>query len=234
LQTDIEKLDRAFGATSQSLYSTVHPYWQGLLDDTRYAMTIPPIPDSASQVFWASSLGDLGEGAIECIIGSPTGIGFASSTFEQGAALITTGTTQLYDAVGSVQSVTATTSVASGGQVRQWSASHGTVFNTLQADISNLNGAFSSTSSSTYSTVDPYWKQLLSDAQSALAMTPIPDSLSQSYWSTSLNDFIQGSSDCINSSEGLPPNLLDEGVALIQSGTTYLSTSSATVHSLAG
>ena len=234
LQTDIEKLDRALGATSQSLYSTVDPYWKGLLNDARNAMTIPPLPDSASQSFWASSLGDLSEGAVESIVGSLGGIGFGSSTFQQGAALITTGTTQLYDAAGSVQSVAAATSAGARVQVRQWNATHGTLFNTLQSDINKLSGAFSSTSAPNYSTVDPYWQQLLNDAQSALAMAPIPDSLSQSYWSTSLNDLIQGSSDCIDSSEAPPPNVFDEGVALIQSGTTYLSISAAAVHSLSG
>jgi hypothetical protein len=87
---------------------------------------------------------------------------------------------------------------------------------------------------SDYSSVDPSWQQVLSDAQSAMNLTPIPDSLIQSYWATALNDLIQGSSDCIGSSEALPPNLFDQGVASIDSGTAYLTTATAAIQSLIG
>jgi hypothetical protein len=237
LQTDLEKLNRALDFTSQNLYSDVHPYWQELYTDANYAISMPPIPDAATESAWASALGDLSEGATECIIGSagnPGSVGFVPALFNQGAAFITTGTTQFDNALGSVQSVAAATSGASRSQVRGWYQSHGTAFATLQADVDKLNAAFASTNPADYATLDPYWQQLMSDAGSAKAAGPIPDTLIQSYWSTALDDLVQGAGDCTGSSEAQPPNLFDQGVASIESGTAYLHTSLAAVQNLIG
>ncbi len=235
VQTDIEKLDRALGSSGPSLYANVHPYWQELHVDAGYALSLPPIPDTANESAWATALGDLSEGAAECIIGSagaPGSAQFVPTIFNQGAAFITTGTTQLDGTLASVESLAAAASAPSRAAVRGWNQAHGTVFAALQSDLNKLNSAFSSAAASDYSTVAPSWQALLSDAQSALKLAPIPDALIQSYWATALNDLIQGSSDCLGSSEALPPSLFDQGVALIDSGTTWLSTSVGAVQSL--
>lgn len=110
LQTDIEKLNQALNSTAPSSYSTLIPSWKQLFTDAGHAMTLPSIPDATTQSEWASALGDLSEGASECIIGSvgiTGGAGAAVSIppiFSQGSALITTGTTLLDSAAGSVQS----------------------------------------------------------------------------------------------------------------------------------
>ena len=44
LQTEIEKLDRALGAISPTLYPTVHPYWQELAVDAGLRRSCPPSP----------------------------------------------------------------------------------------------------------------------------------------------------------------------------------------------
>jgi hypothetical protein len=234
LQTAIEKLDRALGGTSTALYPTVHPYWQELSLDVGYARTIPPLPDGATQSEWASALAALDEGATDSINGTPENGAMVQATFERGSALITTGTSQLDGALGSVQQLAAPTSGASRGQVRSWYRAHGAVFATLQTAVTRVNTAFASTSSPNYSTIDPSWQQLVNDARSALALAPIPDSLVQSYWSTALNDLVDGANDCLETSEALPPNLFDQGVALIASGTSYLSTTMQTVQGLSG
>jgi len=110
LQTDIENLNQALTATAPNSYSTLIPDWKVLFTDAGHAMTLPSIPDANTQSEWASALGDLSEGASECIIGSvgiTGGAGAAVSIppiFSQGSALITTGTTLLNSAAGSVQS----------------------------------------------------------------------------------------------------------------------------------
>ncbi len=235
LQTDTEKLQRALDSTSQANYSTVDPYWQELFADAGQAILLPAIPDGTTQSEWASALGDLSAGATQSILGS---LGTTASSvppiFSQGSALITTGTTQMNGALGSIESLASTTSKPSRSQVSAWYQSQEATFNTLQTDINKLDTAFSSTASSSYSTVDPYWQQLMSDAESAMTMAPVPDALIQSYWTTALGDLTLGSGDCIASSEGLPPNLFDQGVALIESGTSYLSTALASVQGLVG
>jgi hypothetical protein len=237
LQTDIEKLDRALASTAPSSYVDIHPYWQELSIDANYAISLPPIPDGGTQSAWATALGDLSEGATECILGSigtPAGAAFTPTIFNQGAAFITTGTTQFDGAVTSVESSAAVTSVPSRSQVQAWNQAHGALVSTLQTDVTKLNAAFAATMSSDYSTVVPFWQQLSSDAQSALKSAPIPDRLIQSYWTTALDDLAQGSSDCIESSEALPPNLFDQGVSSIASGATYLTTSVGAIQSLVG
>jgi hypothetical protein len=237
LQTDIEKLNRALDSTSQASYATVHPYWQELFSDAGYAISLPPIPDAGTESQWAAALGDLSAGSTESIVGTGGATGtaaFVTTTLDQGTAFVTTGTTQLDGALKSLESIAATTSVVSRSQVRSWNQSHGTEFSQLQTDISNLDAAFASGASSNFSTVDPYWQQLLSDAQNAIKLAPIPDPLLQSYWSTALNDFIQGSSDSIGGSEALPPNLFDQGVASIETGATYLNTAQEQVQALVG
>jgi hypothetical protein len=237
LQTDIEKLDRALASTSTGLYVDVDPYWQELSIDATYAGSVAPIPDAGAESKWSAALADLGEGATESIMGSAAdsaGAGSLPPSFDQGAAFITTGTTQLDGALSSVESQAAASSESSRAQVRAWDQAHGSVFSTLQTDLSRLNAAYPSSGSSDYTSVGPYWQQLLSDAQSAMNQAPIPDTLIQNYWTTALNDLIQGSSDCLGSSEALPPNLFDQGVASIESGSTYLTTSTAAVQSLVG
>jgi len=183
-------------------------------------------------------LGDFSEGATECIIGSSGtfgGSGVAVSIppiFAQGAAFITTGTTQMDGAVQAVQSSAATMSAGSRSQVTGWYQSHGATFTTLQADIAKVDSAFGSAGSTGYSAVDPDWQQLLSDAQSAQALPAVPDPFVEDLWTTALQDLTQGSADCLGSAEALPPNPFDQGVALLQSGSSYLSATLATVQSL--
>lgn len=237
LQTDVEELNRALQTTSPDLYSDVHPYWQDLFVDANYAASLPPIPDGATQSEWSTALSDLNQGAAACILATaaaPGTAGYVAATFDKGSSLVTAGTTQLDSAVSSIESLAAATSVASRTQVRAWDQAHGAIFATLQTDISKVNAAFPTNEVSDYSSVDPFWQQLLSDAQSAMQLPPIPDALIQSYWSTTLSDLIQGSSDCLGSSEALPPNLFDQGVASLQTGATYLSTSVAKVQALIG
>jgi hypothetical protein len=238
LQTDVEKLDRALASTGQGLYAEVEPYWQELLLDANYAGSLPPIPDAGTQSEWTTALSDLGQGATESILGSAGDFGSTGSTapiFNQGAALITTGTTQLDGALGAVESQASSSPSASvRSQVDAWNQAHGTVVTALQTDITKLGVAFSASGPTDYSAVDPSWQQLLNDAQSALKLTPIPDSLTQSYWTTALNDLVQGAGDCLGSEEALPPNLFDQGVASIDTGTTYLTTLTAAIQSLAG
>ena len=136
------------------------------------------------------------------------------ATFEQGSALITTGTTQLDGALSSVQQLAAVTSGASRDQVSSWYQAHSAVFKTLQTDVTGLNAAFSSTSPANYSTLDPSWQQLVTDARSAMALPPIPDALIQAYWSTALGDLIEGPSDCIGICRGAPPEPLRPGGGL--------------------
>ena len=116
--------------------------------------------------------------------------------------------------LSSVESQAAATSAASRSQVRAWDQAHGPVFTTLQTDISKVNAAFPASEASDYSSVDPSWQQLLSDAQSAMKLPPIPDPLIQSYWSTALNDLIQGSSDCLGLVGGPSPQPLRPGCRL--------------------
>jgi hypothetical protein len=232
LQTDIEKLDRAVGSASQSTYSTVHPYWQQLSADVAHAATVPPIPDAASRATWGSALSDLRTGASQSINGTPDGTGVVLATFEQGAALITTGTTELDGALASVQGTATGASAPARARVRAWFQSHGSVLTTIQADMTKLNTDFSSSPTGLFTLIAR--QQLLTEGQSAQALPAIPDSLTQSYWSTSLTDIIQGTSDCMVSSESLPPSLFDQGVALIQSGGSYLGTTAHAVQSLAG
>ncbi len=240
LQTDIEKLDRTLASTSQSSYATVIPYWKELFDDAGQAETLPPIPDGVTQPEWASALGDLSEGATECIIGSAGAIGGTGVAvsippiYSQGSAFITTGTTQMDGAAQAVQSAAATASASSRSQVSGWYKSRSATFTTLQADINKVDAAVGSAGSAGYSVVDPDWQQLMSDARSALALPSVPDPYIENLWTTALGDLTQGSSDCLGSAEALPPNPFDQGVALIQSGTTYLSATLATVQSLAG
>ncbi len=237
LQTDIEKLDRTVASTPPSSYVDVRPYWQELSLDANYAISLPPIPDAATQSEWATALDDLNKGAIDCILGSigtPSGAAFTPTIFNQGAALVTTGTTQFDRAVTSVEVSAATTSIPSRSQVRSWNQAHGALVSTLQADVARLNAAFTAATSSDFSAVGPFWQQLLSDAQSAMQSAPIPDRLIQGYWTTALDDLIQGASDCIGSSEALPPSLFDQGVASIASGAAYLRTSAGAIQSLVG
>ena len=238
LQTDIEKIDGALASISESSYSTVDPYWQELFADAGLALRLPPIPDPATQSEWASALGDLSEGATECIIGSLGTTGGAGvpvsipPIFSQGSAFITTGTTQMDDAAGSVQSAAVATSSAARSQVSGWYQSHAATFTTLQTDITKLDAAFGSAGASNTAAVDPYWQQLMRDAQSAAVLPAIPDALIQDLWFTAVQDLITGSSDCLGSAEALPPNPFDQGVALIDSGTTYLSTALGAVQGL--
>ena len=237
LQTDIEKLDRALASTAPSLYSEVHPYWQELSVDATYAKSLPPIPDAGTESQWTTALADMTQGATLSVLGSigaPVSAAFTPTIFNQGAALITTGTTQFDGAVTSIESLAAATSVPDRGQVRAWNQAHGALVSTLQTDVTALNAAFAASTSPDDSTVGPRWQQLLSDTQSALKSAPIPDSLIQGYWTTALNDLIQGSTDCLGSSEALPPNLFDQGVASIASGATYLSTSAGAIQNLVG
>ena len=237
VQTDIEKLDRAFASTDPTLYANLDPYWQELYVDANYAGSLPPIPDSASQSDWATALSDLSKGSTDCILGSAGPIASAASIlaiFDQGSALVTTGTTQLDAALTSVEGRASATSASSRAQVRAWNQAHATVLNTLQTDIDNVNAAFAAAGSADDTTVTPVWQQLLTDAQSAMNLPPIPDPLIQSYWTTALNDLIDGSSDCLGSQEALPPNLFDQGVASIASGVTYLSTVQGSIQSLVG
>jgi hypothetical protein len=237
LQTDIEKLDRALASTSPGLFADVDPYWQELSIDAKYAGSVPPVPDAGAQSKWASALADFGQGATDAIWGSAAAADGAASLppiFNQGSALITTGTTQLDEALSSVESQAAATSVASRAQVRAWDQAHGAVVTTLQTDLSRLSAAFMSSGPSDYSSVEPSWQQLLSDAQGAMNLAPVPDRLIQSYWSTALNDLIQGSTDCLGSSEALPPSLFDQGVASIDSGTGSLTTATGAIQSLVG
>jgi hypothetical protein len=238
LQTDVEKLDRALASTAEGLYVEVHPYWQELLLDADYVGSLPPIPDAGTQSEWTTALGDLSQGSTESILGSvgdPGSAGFTPPIFNQGAALITTGTTQLDGALGAIESQASSSTAASvRSQVGAWNQAHGAVVTALQTDISKLGVAFSASGPTDYSAVDPSWQQLLSDAQSAIKLAPIPDSLLQSYWTTALNDLVQGSSDCLGSEEALPPSLFDQGVASIDTGTTYLTTLTAAIQSLAG
>jgi hypothetical protein len=234
LQTEVEKLDRALGATSPTLYSTVHPYWQELGVDVGYAQSLPPIPDASTQSEWAAALASLSKGASQSIDGTPDSGPMDQATFEQGSALITTGTTQMDGALSSVQQLSAATSAASRDQVRSWYQAHSATLKALQTDVSGLNASFSSTSAANYSTLDPSWQQLAADARSAMALPPIPDPLIQAYWSTALGDLVDGPTDCIGTSEALPPNLFDQGVALIASGSSYLSTAAQAVQGLIG
>ena len=233
LQTDITKVTRALASATPSTYVTLQPYWQELAADAKTAISLPPIPDAASQSEWATALGDLSQGAAQCILGSAgvtSKTGFVPPIFTQGTSLITTGATQLNGALASVQGQAAATSAASRSQVVSWVESHGAVFSTVLNDVNNLNAAFAAAPGS--SSVIPYWQQLLGDAQSAISQAPIPDALIESYWTTTLNDLIQGSTDCLGSSEAPPPSNFDQGVALIQSGATYLNTSIAAVQRL--
>jgi hypothetical protein len=237
LQTDIEKLDRALASTAPSLYSDIHPYWQELSVDANYAMSLPPIPDAGTQSQWATALADLAEGATKCVlgsIGSPVSAAFTPTIFNQGAALVTTGTTQFDGAVASIESLAAVTSVPARNEVGAWNQAHGALVSTLQTDVTKLNAAFAASTSSDYSAAGPLWQQLLSDAQDASKSAPIPDALIQGYWTTALNDLINGSTDCLGSSEALPPNLFDQGVASIASGATYLSTAAGAIQNLVG
>ena len=233
----MEKLDRSLSSTDETFYPNVHPYWQELLIDANYAASLPSIPDAASQSAWSTALTDLSEGSAACILGTagvPGAVGFVPATFDKGSALVTTGTTDLAQALSSVEATAAATSVASRSAVRGWDQAHSAVFTALQADITTLNAAFPSAGPTDYSAIDPDWQKLMSDAQSAVTLPPIPDVLIQSYWSTALNDLIGGSSDCIGSSEALPPNLFDQGVASIETGSDFLTTTSQAVHTLLG
>jgi hypothetical protein len=234
LQTVIEKLDRALGGTSPTLYPTVHPYWQELGVDVGYATSLPPIPDGATQSKWAGALAWLSKGASQSINGTPDSGPTNQAVFEQGSALITTGTTQLDGALASVQQLAAGTSGATRGQVGSWYQAHSAVLKTLQTDVTGLNAAFASTSAPAYATLDPSWQKLVTDARSAMALPAIPDGLIQDYWSTALGDLVEGSGDCIDTAEALPPSLFDQGVALIASGSSYLSTTSQAVQGLIG
>ena len=130
LQTDIEKLDRAVASTPPSSYVDVRPYWQELSVDANYAIALPPIPDVVTQSGWATALDDLSRGAIDCIfgtIGSPSAPALPPTIFNQGSALITTGTTQFDGAVTSVEASAAATStvLAQPGPILEpgpWSA----------------------------------------------------------------------------------------------------------------
>ena len=235
VQTDIEKLDRALGSSSPSVYTDVHPYWQELRTDAVYASSMPPIPDAGSQASWTGALNDLSEGGAECIIGSigsPGSAQFVPTIFNQGAALITAGTTELDAAITSVESLASATSAPSRPAVRGWNQSHSAVLSSLQADITKLNATFASAGTAGDSAVIPDWQQLANDAQSAMKLTPIPDPLLQAYWTTALSDLVQGASDCIGSEEALPPNLFDQGVASIDSGSGYLNTTLGAIQSL--
>ncbi len=237
LQTDVEKLDRSLASTNQTLYPNVHPYWQELFLDANYAASLPSIPDAASQSAWSAALSDLSEGSAACILGTagdPGTVGFVPATFDKGSALVTTGTTQLAQAMSSVEATAAATSVASRSAVRGWDQAHRAAFTALQTDLTTLNAAFPSAGPLDYSAIDPDWQQLLNDAQSAVTLPPIPDALIQRYWSTALNDLIGGSSDCIGSSEALPPNLFDQGVASIETGSDFLTTTSQAIQTLLG
>jgi len=237
LQTDIEKLARALESTSPDPYPSVHPYWQELNIDANYALLLPPIPDEATQLEWRTALGDLNEGAMESIngtAGAPGTAGFVPAAFDQGSAFITTGTTQLDNALNSVEQLAGATSSSARNQVLAWSNAHGTISSTLQTDLDKLNAAFPSTTSSDDPSADPYWQQLLSDAQNAMRSTPIPDAVIQSYWSTALGDLVDGASDCLGSSEALPPNLFDQGVASVDTGGSYLGTALAAIQALIG
>ncbi len=105
---------------------------------------------------------------------------------------------------------------------------------TLQTDVTKLNAAFAASTSSDDPAVGALWQQLLSDAQAASKSTPIPDALIQAYWAAALNDLIDGATDCLGSSEALPPNLFDQGVASIASGANYLSTAAGAIQNLVG
>jgi hypothetical protein len=234
LQTAIEKLDRALGGTSPTLYPTVHPYWQELGVDVGYASSLPPIPDASTQAQWAAALASLSTGASQSVNGTPDSGPVDQATYEQGSALITSGTTQLDRAMGSVQQLAAETSIASRSQVRSWYQAHNATLKTLQTDVAGLNAAFSSASVPNYPTLDPSWRQLATDARSALALPPIPDALIQDYWTTALADLAEGPTVCIATTEALPPNLFDHGVALIASGSSYLTTSAQAVQGLIG
>ncbi len=237
LQSDVEKLDRSLASTDQTYYPNVHPYWQDLLIDANYAASLPAIPDAASQTAWSTALNDLSQGSAACILGTagvPGAVSFVPATFDKGSALVTTGTTDLAQALSSVEAAAASTSVASRSAVRGWDQAHAATLTTLQADIATLNAAFPSAGPTDYSAVDPDWQKLMTDAQSATALAQIPDTMIQSYWSTALNDLIGGSSDCIGSSEALPPNLFDQGVASIETGSAFLTTTSQAIQTLLG
>ena len=237
LQSDVEKLDRSLASTDETFYPNVHPYWQDLLIDANYAASLPSIPDAASQAMWSTALTDLAQGSTACILGTagvPGAVSFVPATFDKGSALVTTGTTDLAQALSSVETTAAATSVASRSAVRGWDQAHKAALTTLQADITTLNAAFPSAGPTDFSAVDPDWQKLMTDAQSAVTLPPIPDALIQSYWSTALNDLIGGSSDCIGSSEALPPNLFDQGVASIETGSDFLTTASQAIQTLLG
>ena len=166
LQTDVAKVTRALASATPGTYVTLQPYWQELDADAKTAMSLPPIPDAASQSDWATALGDLSEGAAQCILGSAgatSKTGFVPPIFTQGSSLITTGAGQLNGALASVQGQAAATSASSQSQVAGWIESHGAVFSTVLNDVNNLNAASAAASSA--SSVIPYWQQLLGDAR---------------------------------------------------------------------
>jgi hypothetical protein len=237
LQTDIEKLDRVMASATPSVYTSLSPYWEELYVDANAATALPAIPDGTSQSFWSTALADLSQGSTQSILGA-VGVspktGFVPTIFTQGTALITTGTAQLDAAIGSVVAQAAVTSASSRASVSGWVQAHGPVLTTVQNDLSTLDAAFSSAGPSGSATVTSDWQQLLSDARSALNLAPIPDSLIQSYWATALNDLVQGTNDCLGSSEAAPPSVFDQGVALISSGASYLNTTQGALQSLAG
>ena len=237
LQSDVEKLDRSLASTDETYYPNVHPYWQDLLIDANYAASLPGIPDASAQSVWSTALSDLSEGSTACILGTagvPGAVSFVPATFDKGSALVTTGTTGLAQALSSVEATAAATSVASRSAVSGWDQAHKAALTTLQADITTLNAAFPSAGPTDFSAIDPDWQKLMTDAQSAVTLPPIPDALIQSYWSTALNDLIGGSSDCIGSSEALPPNLFDQGVATIETGADFLTTAAQAIQTLLG
>ena len=65
-----------------------------------------------------------------------------------------------------------------------------------------------------------------------MSLTPIPDPLIESYWTTTLSDLSRARLTASGRRRRPPPNNFDQGVALIESGTTYLNTSIAAVQRL--
>jgi hypothetical protein len=231
--TAVSKLARTVNGTTPNLYSTIHPYWQELESDANSAMAAIPIPDAVTQSSWTTALSDLSQGAADCLAGTPAG--FSLPICNQGLALISTGTTQLDSAIISVEAMAVDATVSSSDQVQAWYLAYGSGFNTLQTDLTALNNAFLTTPVYYYHPlVDPYWQQLATDAQHVMSLPAIPDAAIQMSWTMALNNLVQGSHDCLSTSEALPPSVFDQGVALIQTGTNWFNDTATYVRALAG
>jgi hypothetical protein len=117
--------------------------------------------------------------------------------------------------------------------VSGWSAAHGSIFATLQADLAAVAGAGPASAYTNYSSYVPLWQQIERDANYALGLPPIPAATIEPTWTAALNQLIEGAADCIASVS--PSNLTQytSGQALLQAGSVELAQVASSVKALA-